>query len=81
MRFYQLARGARFEFRGKRYLKTAMSLAQDADRIGNVFQAETEVTPIGEPLLLPPEEAAKWKPSEIPWTAYITPSPIELQRK
>jgi hypothetical protein len=24
---------------------------------------------MSEPLLLPPEEAAKWKPSEIPWTA------------
>ena len=81
MQFYQLARGARFEFHGKQYQKTAMSMAWDADRNGNVFQAETEVTPIGEPLLLPPEEAAKWKPSEIPWTAYITPSPIELGRK
>jgi hypothetical protein len=27
-----------------------------------VFQGETEVTPIGELLLLSEEEAAKWKP-------------------
>jgi hypothetical protein len=52
-------------------------MAEDAERNGNIFQGQTEVTPIGEPLL----SAQKWKPSEIPWTAYITPSPIELQRK
>jgi hypothetical protein len=55
-----------------------MSMAEDAERNGNIFQAEAEVVPIGEPLLLPQEEAEKWKPSDIPWTAYITPSPIEL---
>lgn len=77
MQFYQLAKGARFEFRGKQFQKTAMSMSEDAERNGNIFQAQTEVTPVGELLLLPPDEAEKWKPSEIPWWAYITPSPIE----
>jgi hypothetical protein len=53
MQFYQLAKGARFEFRGKQFEKIAMSMAEDAEQYGNVFQAETEVRPIGEPHLLP----------------------------
>jgi hypothetical protein len=75
MQFYQLAKGARFEFRGKQFQKTAMSMAVDAERIGNVFQAGTEIMPIGEPLLLPAEEAEKWKPSPTHWTAFISPAP------
>jgi hypothetical protein len=75
MQFYQLAIGARFEFRGREYVKKAMSMTQDSDGIGNIFQAGAEVTPIGEPLLLSEAEAAKWKPSEIPWTAHLTPAP------
>lgn len=75
MQFYELARGARFEFRGRQFTKTAMSMAVDADRIGNIFQGSTDVVPVGEPLLLPPEEAEKWKPSLTPWTNYITPAP------
>jgi hypothetical protein len=75
MQFYQLAKGARFEFRGKQYQKVAMSMAEDAEHTGNVFQAETEVMPIGEPLLLPPEEAEKWKPSTTHWTAHMSPAP------
>jgi hypothetical protein len=77
MQFYQLAKGARFDFRGKEFQKTAMSMAEDAERIGNIFPPEAEVTPIGEPLLLPAEEAEKWKPCPIPWTDYITPAPGE----
>jgi hypothetical protein len=53
MQFYRLAPGCRFEFEGRQFQKTAMSMAEDADRIGNVFQAGMEVTPIGEPLVLP----------------------------
>lgn len=49
VQFYQLAKGARFEFRGKQFQKIAMSMAEDGERNGNVFQGETEVTPIGEP--------------------------------
>ena len=66
MQFYQLAPGARFEFRGKQFTKVASSMAQDTGRIGNIFQHGTEIAPIGEPLLLPDAEAEKWKPSETP---------------
>ncbi len=41
--FQQLPIGARFEFRGRRYEKLALSLAGDEDRCGNVFHAATEV--------------------------------------
>jgi hypothetical protein len=75
MQFYQLAKGARFEFRGKQYQKVAMSMAEDAELCGNVFRGETEIMPIGEPLLLPPEEAEKWKPAATPWTAFMSPAP------
>ena len=54
-----------------------MSMAKDAERIGTVFQGETEITPIGEPLLLPEEEAEKWRPSETHWTAFMSPAPGE----
>jgi hypothetical protein len=59
MQFYQFAKGARFEFQ-----KVAMSMAEDADRNGNVFWSGMEVIPIGEPLLLPEVEAEQWKPDE-----------------
>ncbi len=75
MLFYQLSNGARFEFRGKQFEKVAMSMAVDAERCGNVFQAETEITPIGELLLLPAEEAEKWKPSVTHWAAFMSPAP------
>ena len=65
MQFFQLAPGGRFEFRGRQFKKIAMSMAQDSERNGNNFQAETEVTPIGEPLLLSEAEAEKWKPSDL----------------
>ena len=75
MQFYQLAKGARFEFNGKSFQKRAMSMAVDADLNANIFQGGTEIVPIGQPLLLPAEEAEKWKPSTISWTDYITPAP------
>jgi len=78
MQFYQLAKGALFEFNGSQFTKTAMSMAEDSDHNGNIFQVETEVVPIGDPLLLPEEEAEKWKPSPIPRTAYILPAPGQL---
>jgi hypothetical protein len=74
-KFYQLAKGARFEFRGKQFEKVAMSMAVDVERCGNVFWGGTEITPIGEPLLLPPEDAEKWKPPTTHWTSIITPAP------
>ncbi len=59
MRFYQLALGARLEFRSRQYEKLAMSLAEDPEGVGTVFQGGTEGTPIGEPLLLPAAEAER----------------------
>lgn len=41
--FCQLPVGARFEFRGRRYEKLALSLARDEERYGNVFHDHTEV--------------------------------------
>ena len=76
MQFYLLAPGARFVFGGMLFMKIAMSMAQDFERIGHVFQGETDVTPIGEILLLSVAEAQKWKPSEIPWTAGMAQSTV-----
>jgi hypothetical protein len=39
-----------------------MSMAEDEERVGHIFPAETEVTADGEPSLLSPEGAARWKP-------------------
>jgi hypothetical protein len=73
IQFYQLAIGAEFEFRGRRYRKLAMSMAEDELRCGNVFQAGYEV--VSEGPLLPAEVAERWTPSDIPWTDYLTPAP------
>lgn len=62
MKFYKLAIGARFTSGGVRYTKCGMSAAADERRRGHLFFGIMEVAPEGEPLLLPPEEAAKWKP-------------------
>ena len=50
MQFKELPIGARFEFRGRRYEKVALSMACDEERMGNIFHDDTEVvseTPIG----------------------------------
>ena len=39
--FGALALGSRFEFRGQRYSKLALSLAEDEMHTGTIFQAET----------------------------------------
>ncbi|HZR18701.1 MAG TPA: hypothetical protein VFE51_15520 [Verrucomicrobiae bacterium] len=75
MQFYLLARGAVFEFNGRRFTKTAMSMARGEDGNGNVFAGERDVVPVGQPLLLSEIEAARWKPSDVPWTDCITPAP------
>jgi len=38
IQFHQLPLGARFEFRGRRYEKLALSMARDEERCGNIFQ-------------------------------------------
>lgn len=41
--FSEVPVGGRFEFRGRRYEKLALSLARDEERCGNVFMDRTEV--------------------------------------
>jgi hypothetical protein len=50
--FHRLPVGARFEFRGRRFEKVALSIASDEERVGNVFHADTEVVPM---------ESGKWR--------------------
>ena len=53
-----------------------MNMAENDERhCGTIFMGETEVVPDGVPLLLPPEEAAKWKPDDKHWTEYLSPAP------
>ena len=43
--FCELPIGARFEFRGRRYEKLALSMAGDEERCGHAFHGVTEVLP------------------------------------
>jgi hypothetical protein len=45
IQFQEIPIGQHFEFRGRRFRKLALSMACDEDRIGNIFQAQTEVLP------------------------------------
>ena len=78
MKFYELAVGARFFFRGRRFEKLAMSMAEDEERVGHIFMADAEVTADAEALLLPPEETARWKPPKKHWTEHIRPAPGQV---
>jgi hypothetical protein len=75
MKFYELAIGARFVFRGPRFEKIGMGMAKEEQGLGSLFMVETEIVPDGVPILLPPEEAAWWKPSDGHWTDYLSPAP------
>ena len=84
MQFYELAVGARFVFRGRRYEKQAMSMAEDEDRVGHIFMGDAEVTlevrgaecgVRSASELLPPGEAARWKPPEKHWTEHLGAAP------
>jgi hypothetical protein len=44
--FSNLAFGTRFAFHGKTQIKIALNMAEDENRNGNIFQAETQVEPI-----------------------------------
>ena len=72
IQFHQLPLGARFEFRGRRYEKLALSMASDEDRCGNIFQYECQVLWDRRPgeHLLPPR-----KPDPKQWYEYLTPAP------
>ena len=80
MQFYQLAPGARFEFRDRQFQKTAMSVAEDSERLSSIFPGGAEVTPIGEAVLLPKAEAERWMPGKIPWTDFITLGPGQTRQ-
>ena len=69
--FWQLPIGARFEFRGRRYEKLALSMARDEERCGNIFQDEAEVFWDGKP----GEELKPPRPPEPPWWSYMSPAP------
>ncbi len=75
MKFYEMSIGARFFFRGQRYKKLAMSMAEDEQRCGHVFMGDAGVTPDGEARLLSPEEAARWKPADAYWADHLSPAP------
>jgi hypothetical protein len=69
--FYQLPIGARFEFRGRRYEKLALSLARDEDRCGNVFQDQCQVIWHCQP----GEQPGPPRKPEPHWTTYLDPAP------
>lgn len=76
MQFYQLAPGARFEFKGKAYRKLAMDTAEDAADQVCSFARAWEVSSIGQPLLLFREEAKKWRPIDLDhWADHLTLAP------
>ena len=71
LKFYELTVGARFQWRGIRLKKVGMSCVEDERGWANVFLGLQEVEPDGEPLLLPPEEANRWKPHYDVWTEVV----------
>ena len=75
IKFYELAIGARFVFRGRRFEKIGMSMAEEELGLGSIFMGEAEIVPDGVPMSLPPEEATWWKPSDRHWTEYLSPAP------
>jgi hypothetical protein len=45
LQFQEIPVGGYFEYRGRRYLKLALSMASDEDRNGSIFMAQVEVLP------------------------------------
>jgi hypothetical protein len=43
MKFHQVSIGAVFTFRWETFTKLALSMAEDVNRTGNIFQAEADV--------------------------------------
>ena len=80
MKFYELAVGAVFFFRGQRFEKTAMSAARGEDGCGHMFFGVTDVEPDGDQPLLPPEEAARWRGPDEHWADYLAPAPGQGKR-
>jgi hypothetical protein len=71
MKFYKLALGAKLTVRGERFTKCGMGAAENERGSRSMFFGIMDVDPEGEPLLLPPEEAAKWKPDYVHWRELI----------
>ena len=85
MKFYELAIGAVFEFRGRRYTKIAMSMTEDENRTGTIFMGGAEVAVevasvecgMANGVLLPAEVAARWKPDLGHWAHVFDPAQEE----
>ena len=45
VKFEQVKIGESFVYKGMRYVKIALSMTQDENRIGTIFHTETEVEP------------------------------------
>jgi len=73
MKFYELAIGAVFNFRGKRYEKTAIPdrRHRDLPAVGTWYWRRRG----GDEPFLPAEVAAEWKPSEVYWADRLEPAP------
>ena len=72
MKFYRLANGARFKSRGLLFTKCCGTDSTQNKRgwVYIIIQLPV-VQPEGEPMLLPPEEPADWKPNYGLWTEFM----------
>jgi hypothetical protein len=79
--FYELPVGARFEFRGRRYEKVALSMAGDEERCGSVFHDNAEV--VWDPQMQSAECRAQGvRPRRAPepsWWSYMSPAPSSVE--
>ena len=79
--FYELALGAEFRWRGQRYRKLAMCMAEredpDGRRTGSILYGGTEVESEGP--FLSAEGAARWKPVWGAWTPVIEGRDMEAR--
>ncbi len=79
-RFCELPIGARFEFRGRRYEKLALSLAGDEERCGNIFQDQTEVFWDRRPGEQPRTAGVTPQSARPDWKSYLSPAPGQCDR-
>lgn len=73
--FSEVPIGASFEFRGLRYCKVALSMAQDEREWGSIFQGETLVRVAeGQPLFQGPKQPEPY------WADHLSPAPGQRVR-